>query len=71
MKVFPHSCSRPGALTILKNCLWDKHCLATELNGSVMTAQDSILMRDAATGNVETIKDHGKKDLGSFSRDEW
>ena len=45
--------------------------MATELNGSVMTAQDSILMRDAATGNVETIKDHGKKDLGSFSRDEW
>lgn len=36
-----------------------------------MTAQDLILMRDAATGNAETIKDHGKKDVGSFSGDEW
>ena len=49
----------------------NKCCLATELNRIVMTAQDSILMRDAATGNVETIKDHGKKDPGSFSGDEW
>lgn len=59
MNVSPKVCPRPGILKTLKKYLLNKCCLATELNGSYMTAQDTALMRNIAIGNVETIKDHG------------